>query len=59
MKYTYQFHMNVLDFLIGMVFLSSSLDSLVKAIVNDDFEILKKDFLERREYLTKKTNISI
>ena len=34
--------------------LSRSLDSLVKTLVNDDFEILKKQFPDEWEYLNKK-----
>ena len=35
-------------------FLSSSLDSLVKTLVNDGFKILKEEFPDKWEYLNKK-----
>ena len=34
-------------------FLSSSLDSLAKNLDNDDFNILKKEFLDERQYFKK------
>ena len=34
--------------------LSSSLDSLLKTLDNDDFKILKKEFPDKWEYLNKK-----
>ena len=38
----------------GYRFLSSSLDSLVKSLDNDDFIILKKEFPDKWQHLNKK-----
>ena len=41
-------------FIDGYRFLSRSLGSLVKKLVNDDFDILKKEFPDKWEYLNEK-----